>query len=228
MKFKNLKTERVYDLRDGVVVSGFCNHRACKDCPIYNKDTGKSCVGKIYETPYEVARKMGYKVLEQGYVIWVRVCDDQVDTAGERLSTSGLYELGIQLTGKRFIIDDGQVKIVTTKVKRQGEVKTLYALVAIEPTPGTEKLREALKSDSPPGFLVSYLVKSQICSICEKEFFTGKCHHVVGQEYDGKTCVRILSGVTEILDWGFGSWTAGKYREEKEKTIGEGKKDGKS
>ena len=224
MKFKNLKTGRVYDLRDGVVVNGFCNHRACKDCPIYYKDTGRSCVGKIYETPHEVAQKMGYEILEQDYVTWVRVCDDQVDTAGERLSTSGLYELGTLLTRKRFIIDDGQVKIITTEVKNRGEVKTLYALVAIEPTPGTEKLREALASDSPPGFLVSYLVKSQICSICEKKFFTGECHHAVGQEYDGKTCVKILSGVTEILDWGFGSWTAGNYREEKVKTTGEEEK----
>ena len=224
MKFKNLKTERVYDLRDGVVVNGFCNHRACKDCPIYNKDTGKSCVGRIYETPQEVAQKMGYEVLEQDYVTWVRVCDDQVDTAGERLSTSGLYKLGTLLTGKRFVIDDGQVKIVTAEVRAQGEVKTLYALVAVEPTPGTKKLREALESDSPPGFLVSYSVKSQICSICEKDFFTGKCHHVVGQEYDGKTCVKILGGVVEILDWGFGNWTAGNYREEKVKTTGEEEK----
>ena len=65
MKFKNPKTGRAYDLRDGVVVSGFCNHRACKDCPIYNKDTGKSCVDRIYEAPYDTAYKMGYEVLEQ-------------------------------------------------------------------------------------------------------------------------------------------------------------------
>ena len=217
MKFKNPKTGRVYDLRDGAVVNGFCNHRACKDCPIYNKNTGKSCVGKIYETPCEIAQKMGYEVLKQDYVTWVRVCDNQVDTAGERLSTSGLYQLGTLLTGKRFMIDDGHVKIITTEVKGQGEVKTLYVLVAIEPTPGTEKLREALESDSPPGFLVIYLVKSQICSICEKDLSSDKCHHMVGQEYDGKTCVGILSGVTEILDWGFEGWTVGKYRKEKRK-----------
>ena len=220
MKFKNPKTGRAYDLRDGVVVSGFCNHRACKDCPIYNKDTGKSCVDRIYEAPYDTAYKMGYEVLEQDFVTWVRVCDNQVDTAGERLSTSGLYRLTTLLTGKRLLIDDGKVEIITTEVKEQGEVKTLYALVAIEPTPGTEKLREALESDSPPGFLVSYLVKSQICSICEKDFFTDKCHHMVGQEYDGKTCVRILDEVVEIVDWGFEGWTAGEYRKEKVKTTG--------
>ena len=224
MKFKNPKTGEVYDLRDGVVVSGFCNHRACKDCPLWNKDTAESCVKRIYEAPYDTTHKMGYEVLEQDYVTWVRVCDDQVDVTGERLSTSGLYRLATLLTGKRFLIDDGKVEIITTEVKEQGEVKTLYALVAIEPTPGTEKLREALESDSPPGFLVSYLVKSQICSICEKDFFTDKCHHMVGQEYDGKTCVRILDEVVEIVDWGFEGWTAGEYRKEKVKTTGVEKK----
>ena len=220
MKFKNPKTGKVYDLRDGVVTSGFCSHRACKDCPIYNKDTGEFCIGRIYEAPYDTAYKMGYEVLEQDFVTWVRVCDDQVDVTGERLSTSGLYRLATLLTGKRFLIDDGKVEIITTEVKEQGEVKTLYALVAIEPTPGTEKLREALESDSPPGFLVSYLVKSQICSICEKDFFTDKCHHMVGQEYDGKTCVRILDGVIEVVDWGFEGWMAREYQGEKAKTTG--------
>ena len=220
MKFKNPKTGEVYDLRDGVVTSGFCNRRKCKDCPLWNKDTAESCVKRIYEAPYDTAHKMGYEVLEQDYVTWVRVCDDQVDVTGERLSTLGLYGLGVRLTGKRLLIDDGKVEIITTEVKEQGEVKTLYALVAIEPTPGTEKLREALESDSPPGFLVSYLVKSQICSICEKDFFTDKCHHMVGQEYDGKTCVRILDEVVEIVDWGFEGWTAGEYRKEKVKMTG--------
>ena len=224
MKFENPKTGEVYDLRDGVIASGFCSQLGCKNCPLWNKDTAESCIKRIYEAPYDTAHKMGYEVLEQDYITWVRVCDDQVDTAGERLSTSGLYRLATLLPRKRLLIDDGQVKIITTEVKEQGEVKTLYALVAIEPTPGTEKLREALESDSPPGFLVSYLVKSQICSICEKEFFTGKCHHVVGREYDGKTCVKILSGVVEILDWGFGNWTAGNHREEKVKTNGEEEK----
>lgn len=224
MKFKNPETGRVYDLRYGPIISGFCVGRGCENCPLWNKNTNESCIRKIYETPYDTAHLMDYEVLEQDFVTWVRVCDDQVDVGGERLSPSGLYQLGTLLTGKRFIIDDGQVKIITTEVKNQGEVKTLYALVAIEPTPGTEKLREALESDSPPEFLVSYSVKSQICSICEKDFFTGKCHHIVGQEYDGKTCVRILGGVVEILDWGFGNWTAGNYREEKVKTTGEEEK----
>lgn len=220
MKFKNPKTGEVYDLRDGVVTSGFCNHKACHDCPLWNKNTGEICVKRIYEAPYDTAHKMDYEVLEQDFISWIRVCDDQVDPAGERLSTSGLYRLGVLLTGKRFMIDDGQVKIVTAEVREQGEVKTLYALVAIEPTPGTEKLREALESDSPPGFLVSYLVKSQICSICEKDLSFDKCHHMVGQEYDGKTCVRILDGVIEIVDWGFEGWMAEKYRGEKVKTTG--------
>ena len=220
MKFENPKTGKVYDLRDGVVVSGFCSHIACKDCPFWNKDTGESCVKKIYEAPYYVAHKMGYEVLEQDYITWARVCDNQVDSAGERLSTFGLYRLGVLLLRKRFLIDDGKVEIITTEVKEQGEVKTLYALVAIEPTPGTEKLREALESNSPPGFLVNYLVKSQICSICEKDLFFNKCHHMVGQEYDGKTCVRILDRVVEIVDWGFEGWTAGEYRKEKVKMTG--------
>lgn len=224
MKFKNLKTGRVYDLRDGVVVNGFCNHKACHDCPIWDKDTGESCVGKIYQAPYDIAQKMGYEVLEQDYVTWIRVCDNQVDVAGERLSTSGLYGLATLLTGKRFLIDDGLVKIVTAEVRGQGEIKTLYALVAIEPTPETERLREALESNSPPGFLVSYLAKSEICSICENPTFKGrendKCHHIVGQEYDGKKCVRILDGVSELMDWGFEGWLASEYRDGMVKKIG--------
>lgn len=230
MKFKNPKTGRIYDLRKGAILSGFCEGLACGDCPLWDKNTGESCVKEIYKTPHGVAHKMGYEVLEEDFVTWVRVCDNQVDVMGEQLSTSGLYQLQTLLTGKSFLIDGGQVKIITakvekqiitTKVEEQEWVMTLYALVAIEPTPGTKKLREALTSNSPPGFLVSYLAKSRICSICENSVFGGskndKCHHIVGQEYDGETCTAILSGVSEILDWGFEGWLESKYREGKVK-----------
>ena len=65
MKFRNAKTGEVFDVTDGAPGTGFCYGISCYECPI--KSAHPHCKKFINDNPREVARLMGYVVVEDGH-----------------------------------------------------------------------------------------------------------------------------------------------------------------
>ena len=70
MRFKNPKTEEIYDLdKQNCVTSGFCKNFMCNECPINYYINPESlptpCKTWVNAHPEEAARLMGYKLIKE-------------------------------------------------------------------------------------------------------------------------------------------------------------------
>lgn len=65
MKFRNPKSNQIYDLLDcESMIDGFCYNIQCGKCPIEEKIVNTTCRKWVYDHPYEAARLMGYEILD--------------------------------------------------------------------------------------------------------------------------------------------------------------------
>ena len=69
MKFKNPKTEKIYNLneKEDCTSSGFCREIDCSECPIYPRAdrSNSTCKDWVLIHPFKAAALMGYEVLDE-------------------------------------------------------------------------------------------------------------------------------------------------------------------
>ena len=144
---------------------------------------------------------------EEVYTFSVVLCDNEVDRDGECFTKETLEELAKLFVGKTGILDheptsknqtarvfDAAVKEIPGKVTSLNEpYAQLTAQAYVPRNDGTKAFIESIESGIRKEVSVGCAVKKRVCSVCGAE----SCVHVPGKTYNGKRCVRILSGAAD-------------------------------
>lgn len=146
---------------------------------------------------------------EEVYTFSVVLCDNEVDRDGECFTKETLEELAKLFVGKTGILDheptsknqtarvfDAAVKEIPEKVTFLNEpYAQLTAQAYVPRNDGTKAFIESIESGIRKEVSVGCAVKKRVCSVCGAE----SCVHVPGKTYNGKRCVRILSGAADVV-----------------------------
>lgn len=144
---------------------------------------------------------------EEVYTFSVRACDDQPDRDYERFSAECIRQLAPMYVGKTVIFDHEwsarkqTARVYATAVEKQGEATCLIAKVYMLRLPETESLIAAIDGGIIKEVSVGCSVSTATCSICG-ELYMG-CEHNRGREYDGQTCIVVLSDPTDAYELSF-------------------------
>lgn len=147
------------------------------------------------------------------YTFSVVLCDNEVDRDGECFTKETLEELAKLFVGKTGILDheptsknqtarvfDAAVKEIPGKVTSLNEpYAQLTARAYVPRNDGTKAFIESIESGIRKEVSVGCAVKKRVCSVCGAE----SCVHVPGKTYNGKRCVRILSGAADAYEFSF-------------------------
>lgn len=150
---------------------------------------------------------------EEVYTFSVVLCDNEVDRDGECFTKETLEELAKLFVGKTGILDheptsknqtarvfDAAVKEIPGKVTSLNEPYAQLTVQAYVPrNDGTKAFIESIESGIRKEVSVGCAVKKRVCSVCGAE----SCVHVPGKTYNGKRCVRILSGAADAYEFSF-------------------------
>ena len=150
---------------------------------------------------------------EEVYTFSVVLCDNEVDRDGECFTKETLEELAKLFVGKTGILDheptsknqtarvfDAAVKEIPGKVTALNEpYAQLTAQAYVPRNDGTKAFIESIESGIRKEVSVGCAVKKRVCSVCGAE----SCVHVPGKTYNGKRCVRILSGAADAYEFSF-------------------------
>ena len=150
---------------------------------------------------------------EEVYTFSVVLCDNEVDRDGECFTKETLEELAKLFVGKTGILDheptsknqtarvfDAEVKEIPGKVTSLNEpYAQLTAQAYVPRNDGTKAFIESIESGIRKEVSVGCAVKKRVCSVCGAE----SCVHVPGKMYNGKRCVRILSGAADAYEFSF-------------------------
>ena len=150
---------------------------------------------------------------EEVYTFSVVLCDNEVDRDGECFTKETLEELAKLFVGKTGILDheptsknqtarvfDAAVKEIPGKVTSLNEpYAQLTAQAYVPRNDGTKAFIESIESGIRKEVSVGCAVKKRVCSVCGAE----SCVHVPGKTYNGKRCVRILSGASDAYEFSF-------------------------
>lgn len=150
---------------------------------------------------------------EEVYTFSVVLCDNEVDRDGECFTKETLEELAKLFVGKTGILDheptsknqtarvfDAAVKEIPGKVTSLNEpYAQLTARAYVPRNDGTKAFIESIESGIRKEVSVGCAVKKRVCSVCGAE----SCVHVPGKTYNGKRCVRILSGAADAYEFSF-------------------------
>ena len=156
--------------------------------------------------------RRAYKA-EEVYTFSVVLCDNEVDRDGECFTKETLEELAKLFVGKTGILDheptsknqtarvfDAAVKEIPGKVTSLNEpYAQLTAQAYVPRNDGTKAFIESIESGIRKEVSVGCAVKKRVCSVCGAE----SCVHVPGKTYNGKRCVRILSGAADAYEFSF-------------------------
>lgn len=144
---------------------------------------------------------------EEVYTFSVRACDDQPDRDYECFSAECIRQLAPMYVGKTVIFDHEwsarkqTARVYAAAVEKQGEATCLIAKVYMLRLPETESLIAAIDGGIIKEVSVGCSVSTATCSICG-ELYMG-CEHNRGREYDGQTCIVILSDPTDAYELSF-------------------------
>jgi len=150
---------------------------------------------------------------EEVYTFSVVLCDNEVDRDGECFTKETLEELAKLFVGKTGILDHeptsknqtarvfgAAVKEIPGKVTSLNEpYAQLTARAYVPRNDGTKAFIESIESGIRKEVSVGCAVKKRVCSVCGAE----SCVHVPGKTYNGKRCVRILSGAADAYEFSF-------------------------
>ncbi len=151
------------------------------------------------------------------YVFNITLCDNEIDRDFEVFSESSLEELGKLFTGKTGISDhsmrssDQTARIYQTWIERIPGRKTSYGApyVALKAsaymvrTDKNEDLIKEIDAGIKKEVSIGCSISKNICSICGTDIANGRCEHVRGKKYSGKTCYIVLSEPTDAYEWSF-------------------------
>ena len=150
---------------------------------------------------------------DQVYTFSVRLCDNEVDRDFERFGTEDLDRLGELFLGKSGIFDHqwsakGQTaRIYRTDVVREpgtvtaagDEYRWLKGWAYLMRTEKNQELITEIEGGIKKEVSVGCSMGRSVCSVCGAE----SCVHVPGKMYNGKRCVRVLSGAADAYEFSF-------------------------
>lgn len=156
---------------------------------------------------------------DQVYVFSVKLCDNAADRDMEAFSRKALEALQKLYVGKPGIFDHcwtakGQTaRIFRTELVEdasggnaalEGEVYCwLKAWAYILRTDETEDVIKQIDGGILREVSVGCACEKLVCSICGNDLYSAECSHHKGDEYDGKTCLGILTDPTDAYEWSF-------------------------
>lgn len=142
------------------------------------------------------------------YTFRLVCCDNQVDRDYEKFSDEALYEMARMYVGTTIIKDheprsDNQTaRIYRCLVEDCGNgLKRLIAYAYVPIIDSTKDFIEEVKSGMKKEVSVGCAVRKRICSVCGKN--QSSCNHIPGREYEGKRCIKTLSGISDVYEVSF-------------------------
>ncbi len=154
---------------------------------------------------------------DEVYIFDVVLCDNEIDRDGERFSIGALKKMKELFVGKTGISDHeaksaGQTaRIFDTEICTDKEKKTaagepytcLKASAYMVKTDANSDLIKEIDGGIKKEVSVSCSAGRKICSVCGADKTGGKCRHVSGKKYSGKTAHTILDDITDAYEWSF-------------------------
>lgn len=147
------------------------------------------------------------------YTFSVILCDNEVDRDMERFSDNALDTLKSMFIGKTGIFDhdasssnqtarifDTEIITDESRTTKNGEpYKYLKGSAYMIRTDNNKNLISEIDGGIKKEVSISCSASKRICSVCG----SGKCTHIRGKMYGGKTCHTILDGITDAYEWSF-------------------------
>lgn len=156
---------------------------------------------------------------EQVYIFSVRLCDNAADRDMEAFPRKTLEVLQKLYVGKPGIFDHcWSAKCQTARIFRtelvedasggkaalEGETYCwLKAWAYILRTDETEEVIKQIDGGILREVSVGCFCEKLVCSVCGNDMHSPECSHQKGAEYDGKTCLGILTDPTDAYEWSF-------------------------
>ena len=144
---------------------------------------------------------------EEVYTFAVRACDDQPDRTFERFSKECIRALAGLYVGKTVLFDhDWEAKkqcarIYATEVAEQDGATCMIAKVYMLRVPENEEIINAIDGGILKEVSVGCAIGTVTCSICGELYYG--CEHQRGRDYDGQTCIAILSDPEDAYELSF-------------------------
>lgn len=174
---------------------------------------------KITEEELTQINKFTVKELksDEVYAFNVILCDNDIDRDGERFDIDALRELAKKFVGRTGIFDHNPqshnqtMRIYSARCEKIANRKTVtgedyFCVKAKAYMPLIEKNADLI-ADINAGIKkevsVSCSVEKFVCSICGQDIKKSACKHIKGENYNGKICHCILSGVRDAYEWSF-------------------------
>lgn len=144
---------------------------------------------------------------EEVYTFSVRACDDQPDRDFERFSKECIRALAGLYVGKTVLFDhDWEAKkqcarIYATEVAEQDGATCMIAKVYMLRVQENEEIINAIDGGILKEVSVGCAIGTVTCSICGELYYG--CEHQRGRDYDGQTCIAILSDPEDAYELSF-------------------------
>ena len=143
----------------------------------------------------------------------VILCDNDIDRDSERFSEESLKTLEHLFVGKTGILnhsmksEDQSCRTYKTQFIVDNSKKTVDGLPYMYLKAWCYTIRseknESLIKDIESGIKkevsVSCASASRICSVCGES----QCNHIAGRKYNGETCHKTLTDITDAYEWSF-------------------------
>ena len=146
---------------------------------------------------------------DQVYVRKLALCNDQYDRTAERFTRAYLERFAETLPGKPLLAhhNKGQFPlgrffraevVRSTGEKTAGEpgreVTWLYCWAYLVKTAGNEEVRKQVDAGVYSHVSIGFRWADLTCDMCGQSYFRSACPHLIGQEYEGRSCTATYSG----------------------------------
>lgn len=152
---------------------------------------------------------------DEVYTFSLRLCDNDIDRDFERFDDGALDALAPMFVGVSGVFDHqwsarGQTARIyrTAVVDEPGTLtgdgrpyRCLMGWAYLMRTGENEALIAEIDGGIKREVSVGCAVEEVVCSVCGQPL--GGCPHEKGEEYDGETCVGVLTGPTDAYEWSF-------------------------
>ena len=154
---------------------------------------------------------------DEVYIFDVILCDNEIDRDNECFTLEALESLKSLFIGKTGIFDHNPKGINQTArifeteiiVNPQKKTKTgedyacLKGTAYMVRTESNGDLIKEIDAGIKKEVSISCKASKSICSLCGTNTAERECRHIAGKSYSGKTCHRILDGITDAYEWSF-------------------------
>lgn len=143
---------------------------------------------------------------EEVFTFRLAACNNQVDRDCERFTDRTLDALAPLFVGRSVLMDhqwsagSQTARVYGAAVEAEGDVRRLVLRCYMPRTEQTAGTITAIETGILRECSVGCQVERVICTICGTNQAERCCSHVLGREYDGKTCVMELDGARDAYE----------------------------